>query len=63
MYTGVSQKLVTFKSIYNNLHDVNDGLFCCIPICDLDEIFELLFSVDIRLNSFYSRLKKLRDDF
>ncbi|EEQ81214.1 hypothetical protein NCER_102496, partial [Vairimorpha ceranae BRL01] len=63
VYAGMSQKLLIFKLICNNLHEVNDGIFCCIPIFDFYEIYRLLFSVDKRVNSFYSRLKKLRDDF
>ena len=62
-YADVSQKLLIFKLICNNLHEVNDGGFCCISDCDFYEIYHLLFSVDIRFNSLYKRLAKLRDNF
>ena len=62
-YADVYQKLLIFKLICNNLHKVNDSDFCNFSSCDFYEIFQFLFSVDKRVNSFYSRLKKLRDDF
>ena len=62
-YTGVSQKLLIFKLICSNLHKVDDSVFCKVSGCDFYEVKRFLFYIDKRFNSFYSRLKKLRDDF
>ena len=62
-YTGVSQKLLIFKLICSNLHKVDDSVFCKVSGCDFYKVKRFLFYIDKRFNSFYSRLKKLRDDF
>ena len=62
-YADVSQKLLIFKSICKTLHEVNDSIYCCTSCCDFIEVNKLIFSVDIRFNSFYGRLSILRDDF
>ena len=61
-YTGVFQKLLVFKLICSNLHKVDDCVFCCMSCCDFYGVNRLLFCIDRRFNSFYSRLSKLRDD-
>ena len=61
-YTGVSQKLLIFKLICKNIHKVDDSVFCKVSGCDFYEVNRLLFCIDRRFNSFYSRLSKLRDD-
>ncbi|KKO74433.1 hypothetical protein AAJ76_720003453 [Vairimorpha ceranae] len=62
-YADVYQKLLIFKLICNNLHRVSDSVFCSFSCCKFYEINRLIFSVERRFNLFYSRLKKLRDDF
>ena len=62
-YTGVSQKLLIFKLICKNIHKVDDSVFCKVSGCDFYEVKRFLFYIDRRFNSFYGRLKKLRDDF
>ncbi|EEQ81292.1 hypothetical protein NCER_102347 [Vairimorpha ceranae BRL01] len=62
-YTDVSQKLLIFKLICNNLHKINDSVFCCIFSCNFYEINRLLFCIDRRFSSFYSRLFSLREIF
>ncbi|KKO74216.1 hypothetical protein AAJ76_980004563 [Vairimorpha ceranae] len=62
-YPDVSQKLLIFKFICKNLHRVYDSGFCFNSYCNFYEVNRLIFSVERRFNLFYSRLKKLRDDF
>ena len=62
-YAGVSQKLLIFKFICNNLHKINDSVFCCISSCNFYEINWLLFCIDRRFSLFYSRLFSLREIF
>ena len=62
-YADVSQKLLIFKFISKNLHRIYDGVFFCVSYCDFYEVNRLILFVERRFNSFYSRLKKLRDDF
>ena len=62
-YPDVSQKLLIFKFICKNLHRVYDSGFCFNSYCNFYEVNRLIFSVEKRFNLFYSRLKKLRDDF
>ncbi|EEQ81207.1 hypothetical protein NCER_102507 [Vairimorpha ceranae BRL01] len=62
-YADVSQKLLVFRSICSNLHKVDDSVFCKVSGCDFYEVKRFLFYIDKRFNSFYGRLKKLRDDF
>ncbi|KKO73586.1 hypothetical protein AAJ76_4220003, partial [Vairimorpha ceranae] len=62
-YTVVSQKLLIFKLICNNLHWVDESIFCCISSCNFYEINWLLFCIDRRFSLFYSRLFSLREIF
>ena len=61
-YASLFQKLLVFRSICSNLHKVDDCVFCCMSCCDFYGVNRLLFCIDRRFNSFYSRLSKLRDD-
>ncbi|EEQ81582.1 hypothetical protein NCER_101933 [Vairimorpha ceranae BRL01] len=62
-YAGVSQKLLNFKLICNNLHELNDGGFCNFSSCDFYEVNRFLFLIDRKFNLLYKRLLKLMEDF
>ena len=63
MYTGVSQELLVFKLICNNLHRVGDSVFCSFFGCNFYKVNRYLFRIDRRFKSFNNRLLKLREIF
>ncbi|KKO73887.1 hypothetical protein AAJ76_1870004830, partial [Vairimorpha ceranae] len=59
-YAGVSQKLLTFKSICKSIHKVGVG-FCRMSCCDFYEVNRLLSSMHRRFSFLYIRLLKLKN--
>lgn len=62
LYYDVFQQLLILKSSWSDLHMV-DKKFFCRDNCNLCDIQRLINSINTRLDSFYSRLKKLRESF